>query len=410
MGTYGFPVHAVPWLLYHMERHGFVEEYRGISKDSSLAISAAKGKISFLRLQNLRNSVQGGQQRPFISLLSLLRFCQATDPKDKIFAILGVVTDIDLSQPGMEISYSPSESVAQLYTRIAGAAMVSNARNVIELLWEGGSALHPRLPDLPSWVPDWSVTRAGTPLGGLYSAGYSCGEFVDVEFNLDSSSTVLKLKAIIFDTIWKTSTPHKPHVETPRTDVYFALNTYHWINSARAVCNALTDENYVHTGQVTEEAFWRTLIGDKTHTDLPATEAYSNQWKSVMTQQRFIDEALQGVQLDENGDMPGLAINDPTGEYTAALKGSRLYHHALHNMVYTRSFCLSQDRYMAMVPGDSKPGDAICIVAGSMIPFIIRKMADGMWKLLGDCYVHGITRGELVSNKESLRWEVISLA
>src|ERR1700748_2767384 len=127
--------------------------------------------------------------------------------------------------------------------------MVHNAKNVVELLYEGGSALHPRLPDLPSWVPDWSVTRAGGPLGGLYSAKYSCGEFVHVEFNIGSNSTVLKLKAIIFYNIWKISNPHRPHIETPRTDIYFALNTYHWINSAREVCKALTNMNYTPTEQ-----------------------------------------------------------------------------------------------------------------------------------------------------------------
>src|ERR1700755_3196796 len=97
IGVYGFPVHAIPWLLFQMERHGFVEEYRGTSKDSSLAMSAAKGKTSALNLQKIRDRVQGGQERPFIPLLSSLRFCQATDPKDKVFAILGVVTDIDLN-------------------------------------------------------------------------------------------------------------------------------------------------------------------------------------------------------------------------------------------------------------------------------------------------------------------------
>jgi hypothetical protein len=84
----------------------------------------------------------------------MLRFCQAIDPKDKFFAILGLVTDIDLELPGMNISYSPLESVAELYTRTARCTIESDVQNAFELLAEGGTALHPRMSDLPSWVPD----------------------------------------------------------------------------------------------------------------------------------------------------------------------------------------------------------------------------------------------------------------
>jgi hypothetical protein len=393
-----------------MERHGFVEEYRGLSKDSALAISAAKGKISILNLQKMRDRVQSGQPRPFIPLLSLLRFCDATESKDKIFAILGIVTNIDLNQPGMEISYAPTESVTQLYTRFARAAIVSDSNNVNELLYEGGSALEPRLPDLASWVPDWSVRRAGSPLGGLYSAEYSCGNFADAEFNLPMGSTVLKLKAVIIDTIWKVSNPHRPETKNPRSEVYFALHTHHWMSSAREVFNTLIDEIYTPTGQSTEEAFWRTLIGDKTHGDLPAPDSFSDQWQSVIARQRFINHALQEAQPDENGDIAGLAIDDPTGEYKEAVKGSRLYLQALHNMLYTRSFCITQNKYIAMIPGDCKPGDVICVVAGSMVPFIFRRRTDGMLTLLGESYVHGIMRGELATKRDALNWEMMNVA
>ena len=41
-----------------------------------------------------------------------------------------------------------------------------------------------------------------------------------------------------------------------------------------------------------------------------------------------------------------------------------------------------------------QPGDLICVLYGGQTPFVLRREDGGMFRLIGDCYVHGIMEGE----------------
>ncbi|KAL2127960.1 hypothetical protein VTI74DRAFT_9925 [Chaetomium olivicolor] len=104
------------------------------------------------------------------------RWCHATDPRDKVYALCGIATDakaepqhyIDLLAPGWYRSIQPSPlavvvdepdynvATVDVYTQLASKLLTSNLG--LDLF----SAIHPsvpRLPGLPSWVPDWSASE-----------------------------------------------------------------------------------------------------------------------------------------------------------------------------------------------------------------------------------------------------------
>lgn len=59
-----------------------------------------------------------------------------------------------------------------------------------------------------------------------------------------------------------------------------------------------------------------------------------------------------------------------------------------------RHFCISEEGYVAWIPPQAQPGDEICVFEGSHIPFVIRRVDEGLdgrnsYRLIGDCYVHG---------------------
>ena len=62
----------------------------------------------------------------------------------------------------------------------------------------------------------------------------------------------------------------------------------------------------------------------------------------------------------------------------------------LHNR---RPF-LSTSGYVGLLPVHSKPGDLICIIFGAIVPFVLRKLDNGQYELIGEAYVHGIMDGE----------------
>lgn len=61
-----------------------------------------------------------------------------------------------------------------------------------------------------------------------------------------------------------------------------------------------------------------------------------------------------------------------------------------------RSFILTRKGFMGLGPGDAEAGDVVCVVRGSNMPVVLRPVAgkENVYRLLGDCYVHGIMDGE----------------
>ena len=97
----------------------------------------------------------GNNERPVTLeyLLSVSSELQATDPRDKIIALLGLVSPTDPSLAGIKIDYG--QPVADFFRDVTGAIMTSN--NSLRLLsLRGGKSSHP-IPERPSWVPDYSL-------------------------------------------------------------------------------------------------------------------------------------------------------------------------------------------------------------------------------------------------------------
>lgn len=72
-------------------------------------------------------------------------------------------------------------------------------------------------------------------------------------------------------------------------------------------------------------------------------------------------------------------------------------------------FGTTQKRYLGHGPKGMLPGDIICIVKGALTPFLLRRNAldiDGEghdqngWRLVGDCFVHGLMYGESLTAGE----------
>jgi len=65
-----------------------------------------------------------------------------------------------------------------------------------------------------------------------------------------------------------------------------------------------------------------------------------------------------------------------------------------HNLAFTES------RLMGLLPLLTKEGDIVAIVHGCHAPFVMRPTRrQGYYKLVGECYVHGVMNGELAASE-----------
>ena len=60
----------------------------------------------------------------------------------------------------------------------------------------------------------------------------------------------------------------------------------------------------------------------------------------------------------------------------------------------SRYYCATEKDMITVVPKASLVGDRICIFYGCRTPFVIRPEGDGMYRLVGPCFVYGMMGGE----------------
>jgi len=86
-------------------------------------------------------------------------------------------------------------------------------------------------------------------------------------------------------------------------------------------------------------------------------------------------------------DLTFLARNDEIG---------RWYEQKMSGELTGKKFCATTKGYLGWVPPSAEPGDIVCIFFGSKVPFLLQTGGSGFYKLIGECYIHGIMEGEAV--------------
>ena len=65
-----------------------------------------------------------------------------------------------------------------------------------------------------------------------------------------------------------------------------------------------------------------------------------------------------------------------------------------------RSFFVTEKGYMGLGPIELCPGDITCILYGGIIPYVLRPLGDGYYRLLGEAYVHGMMEGQVLELRD----------
>ncbi|KAI9146935.1 hypothetical protein HJFPF1_12964 [Paramyrothecium foliicola] len=118
----------------------------------SLSVEAVRGMHAFDHMSSQRILAQYGDDKErLIDLLSkVAQNFQATDPKDKIYGLLGLVGDGGMYQE--HVKYLPDETYLETYIRFA--KLLVEGGHGLQLICQAG--LRVTASDLPSWVPDWT--------------------------------------------------------------------------------------------------------------------------------------------------------------------------------------------------------------------------------------------------------------
>jgi hypothetical protein len=214
--------------------------------------------------------------------------------------------------------------------------------------------------------------------------------------SISADQKILAIRGAIIDTISQLDTTILIGAEDAKLDhgtkagqARIALRSKASFESYMAFAQAA---NKFPEGQEREESLWRTLCCDMT-TQIPARRApaeYGISWK-------ILGKQNQATKADGSFDWTGIDKSDFTNNnilnYIALMNSF-----GVHSV--GRNLCVTTGGYLGHVPIGSQTGDRICILFGSAVPFVLREDKDGFFKLVGECYVHGIMDGEAMKERD----------
>ncbi|KAK1823013.1 hypothetical protein LTR12_002539 [Friedmanniomyces endolithicus] len=300
------------------------------------------------------------------------------------------------------------ELLASTLYRTATSAMITTheSLDVWAAISGAWNAPH-KASDLPSWCPDWSMPRetipfywprdqypADTPFNAAKGYRHDKREGSKVIGGLN----ILRVRGKQIDSLARTVEPAYTSLDFERSCEDF-LNLQRvgamWVEHAKAASAPLVDE-----------------INFETIKPLMAALV------AACTNPRISD----GSALNMTGPLEGLILDELRWIYAYCKEleaGEILYHdgrphfmslmprtygsfkdgvRVLKNWMRTcigRCIAFGKTQGLGLVPRTSCEGDIVCILHGSKVPVVLRRV-DSRYRLVGQCYWHGGMHGELV--------------
>ncbi|KAL8905087.1 MAG: hypothetical protein Q9207_002861 [Kuettlingeria erythrocarpa] len=353
-------------------------------------------------------------------LLLLTRGFKATDPRDHIFSLFGIVTKV------AKIKGLQSLPISADYTKTTPEVFCHVMKLILESTgWLAFLAFVPdrsmqSISNTPTWVPDFT-TRAQTPF--MWVAESKEVPRFDAGKVFHSARSVFQIDG------------NQLRLQARHLDVVSDLGetasriSEHGIFEDLAKLMLKCPPEYI-TGQDRIEVLWRTLISDQTPLAYPApgilAQSFSAWVKfslmkalnSLIMQGEdvgayvcarisieFLAQAdqtqvLSGYQqvIDEitkNGDP---AVADDTAAYRSMLQRRMLpYASVFCKVAAGRRMFRTESGWLGLGPESLEVGDSVWILAAAPTPYALRKVVDGpidAYELVGEAYVHGAMHGE----------------
>jgi hypothetical protein len=310
----------------------------------------------------------------------------STDPRDKVYALLGLTTDN--SKKLIKPNYSEDHVARDVYTD-AMLFVLAEGASPIDALTGAGIGFERSMNDLPSWVPDWSHTTQIQMLDKLYTAGTRYKATINL---VPRGRLMITLGGLQFDQVKHLGAVYEIAENTSYMERRF------WYAEAEALATAHTRDTY-HNGEPRLEAFIRTMLGnhasygprkrpsaEQCYSDYQALKAFHTTCDMLM-EPLFAYPIANELHADGFFEQPR-DIN---------ARASRFLHFS-GAASGRRRFCITGQGRMAIMPPRSLPDDIICIIKGACMPFVLRQASSGdlsVYNLVGCCYVHGVMDGEI---------------
>ncbi|KAI0006988.1 heterokaryon incompatibility protein-domain-containing protein [Xylariaceae sp. FL0662B] len=334
-----------------------------------------------LRLTSLAERFRGGA--PILELAQLARASKATNPRDKIYGLLGLASDAENVAP--DYSIRPREAYLDLALSTIDR---TGSLEILNYVDHWGYFTQARKP-LASWIPNWTLSGLSQPLPDTARIDSGGSAFV---FDFVPEKTLLVVQGVEVATVkdaGDTFVEYIPSIGNAvpghaganwATEGYQKKRWRQWNHMATKV------RSYP-TGEDVWSAYIRTLVADSLPTEKQQStpeelkslfDSWVRFWRIVgIKRGRFLD-FYESIASPEEA------------------KDAALFMAAHQAAAYGRRFFVTQEGYFGLGPFQTRSSDRVMALCGGKTPYVLRpcpgKKGEMEWRVIGECYVHGISK------------------
>ncbi|CAM1507454.1 Fc.00g070950.m01.CDS01 [Cosmosporella sp. VM-42] len=350
-----------------------------------------------------------------VELLVDSRNFLCTNQRDKIYGLLGIA--MDANEEGKQLLPDYSRSIEDVYkdfviwnvlTRRSLSSFSLTSQTKASSSKSAGSN-----SVLPSWVPDFANLIESLTLLPLTTQETRRGTFdaakgTDVMARFNKRNNTLCVWGITVDSVQALGqkeglSPTMEKASRERLIVKAAV----WLSECLSMAQdadaqratpvdvgrekggmgdvesqtktSTTEENFFLSPKYWEK-FWQTMMMEHNEQGVPVSRMYQSIAKQCIANM----------------------LHAPTALQTEA--GRKRFHQRAwnHRRIWgviagrgaDRRFMVTKGGRLGWAPLNAVPGDTICALYGGKLLYVLRDCGGGQFRLVGDCYVHGMMKGE----------------
>lgn len=341
---------------------------------------------------------------PLSELLVRSAEFQCTDPRDRVYGLLGLTTDSARSNIIVDYGHTNGE----VDTTMQAARFAITAESSFQLLelsgLSTGQSRRQGPSARPSWIPAWQTSHV-LQMKPILSHSRSFGAATFLAPKIEPSGQdangdrTLRIEGAIVD-----------RVQRMVTTAWDLPDTCDFRDQTKLA--QLT--SFLDTLDMVSEI----ARGDRPLTGGDIQDLHDTIVRTIMQEGSQMREgkALQELRLDMeqiSGNLRRMLKAEIGRHQRSSIHEMNLRHFIMGfeefmPLVVGRKLCITRQGRLAIVPASAEVGDDICVFSGAPSPFVITRTCggeevngdgyderSGTYQLIGPCYADGIMRGEL---------------
>ncbi|KAH7397731.1 heterokaryon incompatibility protein-domain-containing protein [Cadophora sp. MPI-SDFR-AT-0126] len=385
------------WMWVPKEPNEVIES--DLSFDSCKALVA--GVTRWGQLGVNKDFVYGkhGKVSSLLFWLRMNRLTKATNPRDMIYCLLGLVDSSHYDQDALIIDYDAS--IQDIYASLVESIVLKTKKLHVLL-----AACNDRSTEITrTWIPDWSV-----PSNSWGVLGHFCGDMPsssqyftasgksEANALFDKSRLTMTVTGVLCDLISLIGPVYTWEAMNSNPDTLVAFQTAYQV-----IWRWMCKKEIFGTEREAKESLWKAMLfcgGDnpkeRTKSDLDRLgfeESFRSRYLTIG------GEENKGLVM-EPAEMVLLQDQEPDGRISSWFTNALLAE--LRQLSSSAAIILTEEGHVGKTSyiQKLKSGDLVCVMLGSDVPMALRQV-DNHYEYVADIYLDGIMHGEAIQALEN---------